>query len=85
MRVLDVFRQIRSRVVARDLAFSQELLKLPAVHLRKHPGLPEGQDASPIEGDRQLTPDFSLGFLGREPEGVDYVSRNFECELRHRW
>jgi len=83
MGVLDVFGKIGSCVMARHPALAQELLELPAAHLSENPGLSESQDASPIEGQRKLPPDFSFGFPGREPEGIDDISRNFECELRH--
>lgn len=83
MGVLEILGQIGSCVVARNLALTQKLFELPTAHLSKHPGFPKSQDTSPVEGQRQLPPDFTFGFLGREPERVDHISRNFECELRH--
>jgi len=78
MGVMDVFRQIGSRVVAGNSAFAKELFELPSVHLSEHPGLSERKNATAIEGESQLAPNLALGFVRGEPESVNDICGNFE-------
>lgn len=59
--------------MAGNPTFTQKLFKLPPAHLCENPGLPERQNAPPIEGQSQLAPDLTLGFFRGEPEGVDNI------------
>ena len=66
MGVLDVLRQVRFGVVAGNPAVAEELVELHAAHPCQNAGFSQGEDASAVQGQRELPPDLILQPLPEE-------------------
>lgn len=79
----EVVIQIRFRVVSADPTFLQELLELPAGHLREEPRLAERKDMPLIESQGELLEQLAFDLARRQLDGIEDFGGDFQRQLGH--